>query len=400
MAPNGVIISVMTPSEPGTLAPSLKNPTNSVTSALRDQIRSGNYKAGDWLPSERAIAEDLGVNRRVVRTAINELVQNGLIVRRPHCRPIVGGAPADLIGRAAAEAEAPPLYSNIIALLMWHGNDQFERTFTTQQRIFWGMNQALADAGYHAVYVELGGRITSDMDNAVREAEHLRYIINRGFGGAVFYPYAYRYNRELVEEVRRKIPLVTIDRQVDGVDTDYVGVDNYRAMYDTVMHLVGEGHRRIAYITKNEHIRPVQDRVQGYIDAMRAADLNELVLCIPTAGLSQPWTSIDAVFRLPKGERPTAAVVFNDYSAVDLAEHLAELGLSIPGDVALTGFDDIALTLPNGVGLTTAAQPYEEIGRKAVEVLLQRINDRSAPSRVAELPAKLIVRASSAGPRD
>lgn len=379
-------------------APSLKNPTNSVVSALRDQIQSGNYKAGDWLPSERSLAEGLGVDRRVIRTAIQQLVESGLIVRRPHCRPIIGPISDDTPKNAAAEPEASHSYSKIIALLMWHGNDQFERTFTSQQRIFWGMNQALAEAGYHTVYVELGGRITSDKENAVREAEHLRYIINRGFGGAIFYPYAYRYNRELVEEVRRKIPLVTIDRQVDGVDTDYVGVDNYGAMYETVTHLVEAGHRRIAYVTKNEHIRPVQDRVQGYIDAMRAAGLNELVLCIPTAGLVQPWTSIDAVFRLPKDERPTAAVVFNDYSAVDLMGRLSEIGLSVPGDVALTGFDNIALTLSNGVGLTTVAQPYEGIGRKAVDVLLNRLQNPCAPTQSVELPAQLIVRESSSAP--
>ncbi|MCW3059429.1 MAG: transcriptional regulator, LacI family [Capsulimonas sp.] len=388
----------MTPPEPGTLAPSLKNPINSVVSALSDQIQSGNYKAGDWLPSERSLAEGLGVDRRVIRTAIQQLVQSGLIVRRPHCRPIIGQIGGEAPQNAPVESETPAPYSNIIALLMWHGDDRFERTFTTQQRVFWGMNQALADAGYHAVYVELGGRITSDTDNAKHEAEHLRYIVQRGFGGAIFYPYAYRYNRELVEEVRRKIPLVTIDREVDGVDTDFVGVDNFQSIYDTVMHLIEKGHRRIAYITKNEQIRPVQDRLMGYIHAMRDASLNELVLCIPADGLLQPWTSIDAVFRLPKGERPTAAVVFNDYSAVDLMIPLANAGLTVPGDVAVTGFDDIAQTLPNGVGLTSIAQPYEGIGRKAVEVLLNRIQNPHGPRQVVALPAQLIVRESSRGP--
>ncbi|MEO7718405.1 MAG: GntR family transcriptional regulator [Capsulimonas sp.] len=389
----------MTPPEPGTLAPSLKNPINSVVSALSDQIQSGNYKAGDWLPSERSLAEGLGVDRRVIRTAIQQLVQSGLIVRRPHCRPIIGQiGGGEASQNAPVESETPAPYSNIIALLMWHGDDRFERTFTTQQRVFWGMNQALAEAGYHAVYVELGGRITSDTDNAKHEAEHLRYIVQRGFGGAIFYPYAYRYNQELVEEVRRKIPLVTIDREVDGVDTDFVGVDNFLSIYDTVMHLIEKGHRRIAYITKNEQIRPVQDRLMGYIHAMRAASLNELVLCIPADGLLQPWTSIDAVFRLPRGERPTAAVVFNDYSAVDLMIPLANAGLTVPGDVAVTGFDDIAQTLPNGVGLTSIAQPYEGIGRKAVEVLLNRIQNPQGPRQVVALPAQLIVRESSRGP--
>ena len=83
------------------------------------------------------------------------------------------------------------------------------------------------------------------------------------------------------------------------------------------MHLAAQGHRRIAYATKCEQIRPVQDRVQGYVDAVREANLPEIVLTIPFRDQTEPWTVADTIFRLPAGERPTAAAVFNDYSTVD-----------------------------------------------------------------------------------
>ena len=77
---------------------------------------------------------------------------------------------------------------------------------------------------------------------------------------------------------------------------------------------------------------------------------------------------------------------------------LQKLGLTVPGDVALAGFDDIIPTLPNGVGLTTIAQPFEEIGKMAVSLLLRRMKEPSAPIATIELPARLVVRESSAGP--
>ncbi|MCW3058958.1 MAG: LacI family transcriptional regulator [Capsulimonas sp.] len=378
-----------------------------VVKALRDQILSGSYKTGDWLPSERSLAEGFGVDRGVIRVAIQQLVQSGLIVRQPHCRPIIGPIPpADVspdsieteIAVVETEPESPRQHSNFIALLMWHGDPTFEQALTSQQRIFWGMNQALGQHGYHGVFLDLGDGVSIELENADREATELRYILDHGFGGAIFYPYAYRHNRELVEEVSRQMPIVTIDRQVDGVDTDHVGIDNYQAMFDLVNSLIDAGHRRIAYVTKIENIRAVQDRHRGYVDAVAKADLDEIILCIPSRGRLKHWTAIHSAFRLPKEERPTAAVIFNDFSAVALTRILMNIGLSVPDDVAVTGFDDIAAHLPNGVGLTTVAQPYEEIGRKAVEVLLSRLHNPSSPKQYIELPAQLIVRESSPAP--
>jgi len=376
--------------EPIILPASTRQPENTVADLLRDQILSGNFKEGEWLPTERQLAEDLNVHRSTVRLAINQLVQKGLVTRRPHSRPIVAAAVRAAHLEAAPSAQRVSSPSNLIALLT---TGQVDASASSQERIFWGMNRALADAGYFGVFVDLG-IIGSEQDNADREAEQLRFILKQGFGGAVFYPYAYRSNKELVEAVSQTIPLVTIDRRIESVDTDFVGVDNYQAMYDTIIHLIKQGHRRIAYLTKNEQIFAVQNRIQGYIDAIRDADLDEIVLSIPSR-TEQEWTAVDVVFQMTEDKRPSAAAVFNDYSALDFSNRLTNMGLSVPGDVAITGFDSIISTLPTGVGLTSVAQPFEEIGRKAVEVLLRRLKDRSAPTVSVNLPAELIIRESS-----
>ena len=273
-----------------------------------------------------------------------------------------------------------------------------EHAGTSQQRIFWGMNQSLMKAGYHAVFLDLGDVLRPEKEIAAREAEHLRYVRDQGFGGALFYPYAYHYNRELVEEVSRSVPLVLLDRNIPGVAVDFVGIENRGALFEVTSHLIAQGHRRIAYVTRQESIRSVQDRIQGYLDAIReqnAPDLTEMILTVPPYEEDRAWAVVDAIFRLPAGQRPTAAVCFTDYMAVSVAERLEFLGLSIPHDVALTGFDDIVPALPNGIGLTTVAQPYEEIGIAAVDLLMQRMKDFRSPPKPIELPTRFIVRASS-----
>jgi len=367
---------------------------NSVADVLRSQIESGKFKTGDWLPTERKLAEDLSVHRRTVRMAINQLVKGGLVTRQPHCRPIVGTSSASILETAATAT--PSTASSFIALLT---SGHMDSSVSTQQRIFWGMNQGLADAGYFGVFVNCGEIEGSEEEIAAREAKQLRYIMSQGFGGVVFYPYAYHSNIALIEEARHTTPIVTLDRRVDTVDTDFVGVDNYRAMYDTIVHLAERGHRRIAYVTKNEQIPAVQDRIRGYIDAILHADLVEMVLSIPSR-TEHEWTSFEAVFQLPKDRRPTAVAAFNDYSALAAFRRLKNLGLSVPEDVALTGFDSICPVLPNGVGLTSAAQPYEEMGGKAVELLIRRMNDPSAPTLFETLPARLEIRDSSQFPRN
>ncbi|MEO7716709.1 MAG: GntR family transcriptional regulator [Capsulimonas sp.] len=376
---------------------------------LSERIRMGVYGSGQPLPTERVLAADLQVNRRSVRNAIDQLVQEGLVFQRPNCRPTVGPSPDDIAEMADGAGGSRISASNLIALIMWHGGGPLERAGSSQQRIFWGINQALKKFGYHAVFLDLGDLIGMEAETAAQEAAHLRYIRDQKFGGALFYPYAYRHNSALVREVSRSVPLVLLDRKMPGVDLDFVGVENHGALLEATDHLIAQGHRRIAHVTRSEPIQSVQNRVEGYLDAMRGAsdpdsvrvtgatDITEMVLTVPSYEDDRDWTVVDAVFRLPQGQRPTAAVCFTDYMADSLAKRLEYLGLSVPKDVALTGFDNIVPALPNGVGLTSMAQPYEQIGATAVDLLMRRIKDPGAEPKSVELPASLIVRESSTG---
>ena len=190
---------------------------------LRERIRSGLYQAQTWMPSERDLAEDLKVHRRIVREALDALVREELIYRRPNCRPIIGQPVNEASAPRSVGTDGVGLSSKFVALIMWHGGGPLERAGTAQSRIFWGINHALAQVGHHAVFLDLGGErdgpnehIGSNDQVAEREAKQLQYVLDKGFGGAIFYPYAYFSNRDLILEVSRRMPLVLLDRKDSG----------------------------------------------------------------------------------------------------------------------------------------------------------------------------------------
>jgi len=376
-------------SQAGLITPRLKQPQATVDK-LRERIQDGHYIVGERLPAERELTEDLRVHRRIVRAAIVQLEKEGLLNRRPNCRPIVqANHPTPTM---TAEFQTPA--SRLVAFVMYQEEGQ-DRADTGQKRMFWGMNQALGRAGYHAVFLELGGTVDTPEQKFEFEAHHMRYALEHGFGGVVFYAYSHNRNRDLIREVSRRLPLILIDRMVPGVDVDYVGLQNHGAMLEATNYAIAQGHQRIAYVTTNDAINTVQDRLQGYLEAMQTAfpdKYYEMVLPLPAVGGS--WPLFNTVFKLPDYERPTALICVNDYEAAHAAYRLGQLGLKVPEDVSIIGCDNIVESLSPSVGLTTIEQPFDEIGREAARLFIRRIKSPDSLPSFVEVPSKLIIRDS------
>lgn len=325
--------------------------------------------------------------------AIDRLADDGLIERNARCRPVVNWVSREpSSGDLKRRPVRRPTATRFVALIMGHGGG--EQGATVQQRIFWGMNEVLARQGYHGTFLDMGEEDISDEQNAQLEADLLRYAVESGFSGVVILPRAYRSNRVTLQEAAREVPLVLVDHMIGGVEADHAGVDNFNAMRAAARHLIELGHERIAYVTSTTPINTVQDRLEGYQSAVRAAGLSPLVVFFAGTGLD--YDHLDFHWQRPAEERPTAILCVNDWLAMIVYRQLTAMGLSVPRDVSLAGFDDIVHVLPNGVGLTTVAQPYEEIGRSAARLMLNRIAlPDSHPSHI-ELPAPLVPRGSSA----
>lgn len=381
--------------KPDALAPA----AHRVAAALRSRIQSGVYAINQWLPTQRELAQEFRVHRRAVNAAIEALSREGLLYCRSGCRPIVvphvkNGARRPVTHRAEepvdASALSRPEPSHLVALLMWHGgNTEF---LNAQHRIFRGMNDILAEAGCHGVFLNLGEDLGTEQENATREAARLQYALDRGFAGVIFYAYASRSNRRLIQEVAAHMPLVLVDRLVPGIPADFVGIDNYQAMRDLTEKLIDLGHRRIGYITRLDTVNTIGDRLEGYRHAMADAGLVENVLTMPPF---TDWALVDQQMAQPADRRPTALMCVHDYDAAKVAKHLDTLALDVPGDVSLTGFDDLLKDLPNGVGLTSVSQPFEEIGRAAARIVLARREGASHTAEHVELLTELVIRESA-----
>jgi len=390
----GIDMDTKTQSKPRPRIP--KGLSNKIAGLLEDRIRSGHYHDGDRLPSERELEEDLGVDRRTIRAAIAKLQVDGLLDRKPNCRPVVCAPSHPAVDQNDTSGTASLPATRLVALVMWHGG-AVDYAGTAQQRVFWGMNEGLRGSGYHGVFLDVGQSSSGEyQQNAEREAAHLNYALKYGFGGVVFYSQAYNSNQELVQDLSLKMPLVLLDRLIPGVTADFVGSENRQSMADATWHLIRLGHRRIAFVTSGEYINTVQERLEGYLQALGeafAGDAYELILNPPIIN-SSSWPMLESICKLPASERPTAIICVNNIEAVRVANHMSAHGISVPEDVSLIGFDNVDRTLPNGVSLTTIAQPFEEIGKAAASLILARSVDRSAKYKHLELPTKLITRES------
>lgn len=205
---------------------------------------------------------------------------------------------------------------------------------------------------------------------------------------------------EQVAALRRtRVPLVTIGEQLTGFPS--FTIDNRAASIAAVTHLIELGHTRIGIIS-SEPIpldrSPVPGaRRAGYVDAHLRADLGRPDTTIEAGGGNSVLGGAQAIERLLlHPDAPSAVFCTSDEMAMGALGRARELGLHVPGDLSVIGFDDHDLAEP--FSLTTMRQPVREIGELATIALLQTIGDASCEPRDVVSPVTLVVR-STTGPR-
>ena len=189
------------------------------------------------------------------------------------------------------------------------------------------------------------------------------------------------------------VPLVIVDRRPEMPGVDVVRADAEGGAYELGRLLADLGHRHTAVLTGPEYVPTAVDRAAGFIRALEEAGLPEPIVMWGDFSLEGGH---DMTLELMKREpRPTAIFAANNFMAIGTQDAMEELGLRIPDDVALVGLDDLPPDMVTFPFLTGAAQPAEEIGRQAVELLLERIQEPAGEPREIVLPTELTVRRSS-----
>lgn len=256
---------------------------------------------------------------------------------------------------------------------------------------FTSMIRGVEDAAYaNHMHIVL---CNSDEDPA-RLQRYLRIMEEEQVAGLLIVPIGTAMRHELMRFRETKMPVILIDRTLDQIEIDAVVVDNTRGAFNAVDHLIRLGRRRIALIGGLPNSSTARERAQGYHDALANAGLEVNSACVKIGDfkLESGYRLARELFTAPV--KPDALFVANNLMTLGALRALGELGVRIPEDAALVGFDDMPWSGELCPPLTTVAQPTYELGQEAVQLLLRRLSNPLAPYRTVSLQTRLMVRES------
>ena len=253
-----------------------------------------------------------------------------------------------------------------------------------------GIDSAVASIGYDLMLYTSHARVEA-------EARHATELATGPVDGVIFVlavdPSQY------VETLRnRGMPFVMLDHSHELTGTTFVSASNRSGSREAIDHLLGLGHRRIGFITGKPGVSSARERLAGYRDALASADIayaHELVV----GGDFLEHRGYEATQQLLALDTPPTAVFTSaDTAAFGAIKAARDLGLRVPDDLSVVGFDDIpeaSLVMPP---LTTVRQPLKEMGATAVRLLQRLMDEPDTTPRRTVLETELIVRGSTAPP--
>ncbi|RLD18556.1 MAG: hypothetical protein DRI36_01085 [Caldiserica bacterium] len=200
-------------------------------------------------------------------------------------------------------------------------------------------------------------------------------------------------SKPIMEAKKRNIKAVFINVRERGVL--FVDLDNVEAGYKITSYLIGLGHRKILFIGGMKDNYNTIDRLKGYRKALLDFNIGEEYIVYGDYTVDSGYRLVKNVF----AERKDITAIFacNDLMAIGVIRGLKELSIKVPDDVSVIGFDDIDITKTVDPPLSTFRQPFEEIGRKAVNLLFKEINNKREKSLF--LKGELVIRDSTGGVR-
>jgi DNA-binding LacI/PurR family transcriptional regulator len=250
-----------------------------------------------------------------------------------------------------------------------------------------GVEELASELGYQLL-LGAGGR------QARRERAALATLLEYRVDGVILV--SPRMRTGDIAAAAGEVPVVMVGRQVRGVDADFVLIDEMHGTDLVLDHLVGLGHEWIAHVDGGTGAGGPQRRA-GYMRGMRARRLGSRARVIGGDFTEEAGTNA-ARRLLAEDELPTAVFAANDMVAAGLLGGFDRAGIQVPQQVSIVGYDNISIAHLAHVSLTTVDQPRAEMGRLALELLLDRINNRR-PNAVRLLEPTLVLRSTTAPPR-
>lgn len=345
-----------------------------IVDKLRKKIVDGEVPAGSHLSSEAKLAEEYGVSIRLIRESLARLEAEGLLSREQGRGTIV---------KSLTKAPKQTTQKNIGVFFIGRVRD------TSTLEYFEGLQSTFQSFGY-------GTTIFNTDNQPEKEVAIVRRLVEEGVPGLVlFSAHTSGSFAHLVEAQRAGVQIALIDHHFPEFKCNYVGIDDRDAGCRATTHLLNMGCNKIIYLNSDHDWTAVNNRREGFLQAMRKhADVEKVILNLCPFGdvASEIYEKLPPLARPASGK--IGVVAFNDMAAIHAINCLQESGLSVPEEVAVIGFaNDLEGSFEN-VPLTTMHFPRTEIARFAAYLLMHQIQNPDHEPQKIELPANLLIRES------
>ncbi|WP_422484707.1 LacI family DNA-binding transcriptional regulator [Gudongella sp. DL1XJH-153] len=251
-----------------------------------------------------------------------------------------------------------------------------------------GAEDKARESGYNII-------ICNTDDNVDQENKYIQMLSEKMVDGIILTHSANR-NDEMTGLENTRIPIILIDRDYDSPNIlGKILVDNAKASSEGVNYLVTKGYRRIAYIAGPLNTGTARDRLEGYKKALLDNDIEYDENLVRVGEYRTRWGYAAAEDLLNSNLDFQAIFCGNDAIAIGAMKRIREMGISIPDDIAIMGFDDIYISSMVDPELTTIKQPNYSMGYEAVKMMIDSIEGRKADNNNLILDTELIIRKSS-----
>lgn len=337
---------------------------------LIEQIEQGVFKPDDKIPTEEELAQMTGLARATIRQAVQNLVNMGYLLRKRRLGTFVLERIADTVKQTIIGVLVPDIRRGYAPELARGAEDE-------------------AAKNKHSI-------ILCNTDDLFVKADfHSDRLIEHSVRGVIFVPTATsdEKNRLIIEKFTRKnIPVVLADRTVPDVDIDYVTTDNFQGAYRITEYLIQKGHSNIA-ITLSTLFSTERLRLEGYKKAL--SDYN--IAVEPNFIFTDAGPFIEKRYleyaRKILSQKDKISAVFAGHDRIALLFYSAakKMGISIPEDVSIVGYDDLHFTT---ISLTTMHQPIYEMGQESMKLIMSRIHGEIREPQKIVLKSYLVERSS------
>jgi LacI family transcriptional regulator len=228
-----------------------------------------------------------------------------------------------------------------------------------------------------------------------REKKLIDTLLSKRFDGIIIASSEFSCSNAVKELKKQDVRAVFVDRVIADTPYPIFATDHYLGSYLATEHLVQLGHRKLAIFLEPLYLRSSLERLRGFSAALDSYGIAQHSFQVLSGGFGAEAGYMLAQQILRKEDLPTAIVATTDLIAIGVLQKFHEVGIQVPLDISLVGYDDIPLARMAAPPLTTVAQPVVEMSQRIVECLL---SEEQQEITTTLLPPKLVVRASTAPP--